>query len=268
MSDNPSSFLKYEQTGHVVTLTMSQPESRNALTGNSAIPEFLQACARINADRSVRVMVLTGSGTVFCSGGNVKDMRRHIAADYSPDLIRDEYRQGIQRLALAVYGLEVPSIAAVNGPAVGAGCDLTCMCDIRIAAESASFAESFVRLGLVAGDGGAWLLPRAVGWSRAAEMTFTGASLSSAEALACNLVSRVVPDGELQEAAKALADRIAVNPGTALRMSKRLLRESQHLRLPDVLEMAAGMQSLAVKTPQHAEAVSAFVGKRPPLFPD
>ncbi len=255
-------FLLYEQTGPIVTLTMNAPETRNALTGNSAPQEFADACARIAEDPSVRVVVLTGAGTVFSSGGNLKHMQELF--DASPSALRQWYRQGIQRLATAFYNLEVPTIAAVNGAAIGAGCDLTCMCDIRIAADSASFAESFVRVGLIPGDGGAWLLPRVVGMSKASEMSFTGDTLSAAEALACGLVSRVVPADRLLAEALALAGRIAANPGTGLRLTKRLLREGQHMRLESLLEMSAGFQAIAHKTAHHVEAINAFVEKRKP----
>jgi enoyl-CoA hydratase/carnithine racemase len=257
-------FLAYEQSGAIVTLTMDAPESRNALTGNSAPQEFVDACARIAEDLSVRVVVLTGSGSVFSSGGNLKHMQSLF--DQPPSALRQWYRQGIQRLATALYNLEVPTIAAVNGPAVGAGCDLTCMCDIRIASETATFAESFVKIGLIPGDGGAWLLPRVVGTSKAAEMTFTGDAIGAAEALACGLVSRVVPAERLMAEAMALAARIAANPGTGLRLTKRLLREGQHMRLESLLEMSAGFQAMAHKTAHHVEAVNAFVEKRKPDF--
>ena len=263
-----ANFLIYQQDGAIVTLTMNQPEMRNPLTGNTAIPEFVAACERITADAAVRVVIVTGAGSAFSSGGNVKDMRRFFENDVAPAKIREEYRNGIQRLPLALYNLEVPTIAAVNGPAVGAGCDLACMCDIRIASEKASFAESFVKLGIVPGDGGAWLLPRAVGASRAAEMSFTGDALNAAEALACGLVSRVVPHDELLPEANRLAKRIAANPGRALRLTKRLLREAQHVRLDTLLEMSAGFQALAHKTKQHEEAVEAFIEKRKPIFTD
>lgn len=261
-----STFLLYEQSGAVVTLTMNAPESRNALTGNNAPQEFVDACARISEDTSVRAVVLTGAGPVFSSGGNLKHMKELF--DETPSTIRNWYRQGIQRLSTALYNLEVPTIAAVNGAAIGAGCDLTCMCDIRIAANTASFAESFVRVGLIPGDGGAWLLPRVVGMSKAMEMSFTGDSLSATEALACGLVSKVVPDDRLMDEARALAGRIAKNPGTGLRMTKRLLREGQHVRLESLLEMSAGFQAIAHKTPHHIEAVNAFIEKRAPNFPD
>ena len=216
----------------------------------------------------MRVAIITGAGPVFSSGGNVKDMQRFFGEEPTPAAIAQEYRHGIQQLALAVYHLEVPAIAAVNGPAIGAGCDLACMCDMRIAADSASFAESFIRVGIVPGDGGAWLLPRAVGRSRAAEMAFTGEAISAAEALACGLVSRVVPAADLMGEARQLASRIAANPGPTLRMTKRLLREGEHMRLESLLELSAGYQALAHKTWQHREAVTAFIEKRKPEFDD
>lgn len=258
--------LHFHRNGPVVTLTMDAPATRNALTGNHAAQAFVDACTRIDEDPSVRVVVLTGAGPVFSSGGNLKHMQEMF--DDSPAKLRQWYRHGVQRLALAVYNLEVPLIAAVNGAAIGAGCDLTCMCDIRIAADTASFAESFVRVGLIPGDGGAWLLPRVVGMSKAAEMSYTGDTLSAQEALACGLVSRVVPADELMPTALALAQRIAANPGTGLRISKRLLREGQHLRLESLLEMSAAMQAVAHKTPQHVEAIRAFAEKRKPQFSD
>lgn len=261
-------FLIYQQDGPVVTLTMNQPELRNPLTGNRAIPDFIDACARITADPSVRAVILTGAGSAFSAGGNVKDMRRFFDDKFDPAAIREDYRNGIQRLTKAVFHLDVPIIAAVNGPAIGAGCDLTCMCDIRIASEKASFAESFVKVGIVPGDGGAWLLPRAVGMSRAAEMAFTGDALSAAEALACGLVSRVVPPEQLMDEARRIAGRIALNPGKILRMTKRLLREGQTNTLENILELSAGYQALAHKSAQHREAVEAFIAKRPPVFVD
>lgn len=259
-------FLLYQQDGGVVTLTMNQPEARNPLTGNTAVAEIVEACGRIAADSSVKVVVLTGAGSAFCSGGNVKDMQRYRTEAIGPMPIRDEYQRGIQRLPLALYNLDVPTIAAVNGAAIGAGCDLACMCDVRIASEGAKFAESFIKVGLVPGDGGAWLLPRAVGMSKAAEMAFTGDAISADEALQCGLVSRVVPADQLMDTAYALARRIAANPGPTLRLTKKLLREAQHVRLDTLLELSAAFQALAHKTSEHEEAVAAFIEKRPARF--
>ena len=261
-----TNFLDYDRDGAVVTLTMNQPEARNPLTGNSAVDEFLDAFARIEADLTVKVVILTGAGAAFSSGGNVKDMRRFAEQDIPAIDIHEEYRRGIQRLPLALQRLDTPTIAAVNGPAIGAGCDLACMCDMRIASRNARFAESFVKVGIIPGDGGAWLLPRVVGLSKAAEMAFTGDAIDADEALRCGLVSAVVEPEKLMETAFALAQRIAANPGPALRLTKRLLREGQNMRLDSLLELSAAYQALAHQTPQHEEAVNAFIEKRPPRF--
>jgi len=259
-------FLNIQRDGAILTLTMSQPETRNALTGNTAVEEFVEVCDQIRRDASVKVVILTGEGPIFSSGGNVKDMRRFFDDALTPDAIREEYRQGIQRIPRAMHQLDVPVICAVNGPAIGAGLDLTCMCDIRIAAENATFAESFVRVGIVPGDGGAWLLPRAVGRAKAAEMAFTGEAIDAREALACGLVSRVVPADQLLPQARALAAKIAANPGVVMRMTKRLLREGEHASLESLLELSAGYQAIAHKTADHREAVTAFIEKRAPKF--
>jgi enoyl-CoA hydratase/carnithine racemase len=253
-------FVLETRDGAVATLTLNDPDRRNALSTQSQWDAVVAACERIGRDPEVRCVILTGAGSAFCAGGNVKDMKEKsgIAAG-SPNAIADGYRNGIQRIPLAFYRLDVPTIAAVNGPAIGAGCDLACMCDIRIASDRARFAESFVKLGIIPGDGGAWLLPRAVGMSKAAEMTFTGDAIDAAEALACGLVSKVVPGERLMDEARALAARIAANPAPALRMAKRLMREGQHMRLDSLLELSAAYQALAHHTPEHGQAIDAFL---------
>ncbi|MDE2517340.1 MAG: crotonase/enoyl-CoA hydratase family protein [Rhodospirillales bacterium] len=257
----------YEQDGAIVTITLNQPELRNPVSEKSMVDGIVAAIERINADRSVRAAILTGAGSAFSSGGNLKKMQE--AAETrakAPALTPHYYTLGIQRIPLAFEKNDVPIIAAVNGPAIGAGLDMACMCDLRIAGESARFAESFVKVGIIPGDGGAWLLPRVVGYSKACEMVFTGDMLNAAEALACGLVSRVVPDAELLPAARALAARIAANPPHAVRMAKRLVMEGRHVRLDTLLQMSAAMQSLAHATADHREAVDAFLNKRAPLF--
>lgn len=257
----------YEDDGGIVTLTLNRPELRNPISEPDMVEALVEALERLNADPSVRVAILTGAGTAFSSGGNLNTMREGGGLnDALPVRTRQNYQRGIQRIPLAFERLEVPVIAAVNGPAIGAGCDLTCMCDLRIASDTARFAESFVKVGIVPGDGGAWLLPRIVGFSKACEMAFTGDPIDAAEALACGLVSKLVPSAELLPAARALAKRIAVNPSHAVRMTKRLLREGRHVRLDTLLEMSAAMQALAHATADHREAVDALLSKRPPTF--
>jgi enoyl-CoA hydratase/carnithine racemase len=258
--------VRYEQDGGVVVLTLNEPATRNAIS--PAIVEALVDCTdRINTDLSVGCVIVTGAGKGFSSGGNVKRMKdRSGLFGGSPAEIRRNYRHGIQRIPLAMYALEAPSIAAVNGAAVGAGCDLAAMCDIRFAGRSATFAESFLRVGLVSGDGGAWFLPRAVGMSKACEMTFTGDFVDAEEALRIGLVSKLVDDDKLLEEATDLARRIAAQPVHSLRLSKRLLRDSQQASLATALEMASSMQALAQHTKDQHEAVLAFSEKRKPKF--
>jgi enoyl-CoA hydratase/carnithine racemase len=257
----------YEKDGHIVTITMNRPEMRNPISEAGMVDGIVDALERMSADPDVRCGILTGAGTAFSSGGDLKKMQEGLTQGaQQPTQTPKYYSRGIQRIPLAFAKLDVPVIAAVNGPAIGAGCDLTCMCDIRIAAETARFAESFVKVGIIPGDGGAWLLPRVVGYSKACEMAFTGDMVDAAEALACGLVSKVVPDAELMTAARALAKRIAANPAQAVRMTKRLMAQGRELSLPALLEMSAAMQALAHTTADHREAVNAFLEKRKPAF--
>src|SRR5262249_2292655 len=155
--------------------TINLPQVGNAITGTDFIAAFETAVDAANADTSIRAVILTGEGKIFSAGGNVKEMADQAGIfGLSPLDQRHAYVDGIQRVPRALGLLEVPLIGAINGAAIGAGCDLAMMCDVRIASERASFAESFVQLGLIPGDGGTWFLQRAVGYERAAEMTFTG----------------------------------------------------------------------------------------------
>ncbi len=259
-------ILIYEQQGPLVTLTMNLPEKHNPLTGNSAVSEFLTAIDRIHDDQTVRCVIITGNGPSFSAGGNIRDMKRQATAEVSEMELRHEYRRGLQRLTLGLFNLEVPTIAAVNGNAIGLGLDVACMCDIRIASEKARFAESFVKLGIIPGDGGAWLLPRVIGMSRAAELAFTADTIDAQQALAWNLVSRVVPHDELLTAARELAGRITQHAGHGLRLTKRLMREGMRSSLESVLELSAVYQAICHKTADHSEAVDAFLEKRAPRF--
>ncbi|WP_329412338.1 crotonase/enoyl-CoA hydratase family protein [Nocardia vinacea] len=256
-----------ERTGDIVVWTLNNPEARNPISESDVIEALEDAVHAVNRDSTVRVAILTGAGTAFSSGGNIKHMRDRAGMfGGAPAELRQSYRHGIQRIPKALYHCEIPTIAAVNGPAIGAGCDLALMCDMRIAASTATFAESFVKVGLIPGDGGAWLLPRAIGMARASEMAFTGAAIDAATALAWGMVSTVVPTGRLLETAHELAGRVAANPPDVLRMTKKLLREGQQQSLDSLLELSAAMQAIAHQTDDHHEAVAAMLERRAPRF--
>lgn len=252
---------------HVVTLTLNRPESRNPISDLEMVDAITDAVADIAQDRDARALIITGAGKAFSAGGNVKHMRDKVGMFAgSPSEISRAYRNGIQRIPTAIYNLEVPTIAAVNGAAVGAGCDLAMMCDIRLAGPHAKFAESFVKLGIIPGDGGAWFLSRVASSSRAAEMLFTGDALDAETAAAWGLVSKVCPEDTLLDEAKALAQRIASNPPWAVRMTKRLLRASERSTLPSMLDQCANAQALAHHTADHREALAAFFEKRTGIY--
>lgn len=252
-----STALEISSSGSTQIWTINLADVGNAITEPGFITGLEAAVVNANGDSTIRAVILTGAGKIFSAGGNVKDMadRRGMFGLDALDQ-RRAYIDGIQRVPRALSRLEVPLIAAVNGPAIGAGCDLAMMCDIRVASEKASFAESFVQLGLIPGDGGTWFLPRAVGYERAAEMTLTGDRVDSATALAWGMVSRVVPHEELLTAAMELAERITKNPPHALRMAKRLLQESRTGSLESTLGMAAAMQPLAHRDHEHEQRIA------------
>jgi enoyl-CoA hydratase/carnithine racemase len=261
-------FILYEKAGRVVTVTMTRPGTRNAIASFDDCAALVDAFERANADPEVSVLILTGAGTAFSAGGDLKGMRDRdgIGPLASPADTRANYKRGVQRIPLAMADLEIATIAAVNGHAVGLGCDLACLCDMRVASEKAKFASSFVKMGIVPGDGGAWILPRAIGYARAAEMILTGDTFTAKEAKEMGLVNRLCPADEVLGEAKKLADRVAANPPRAVRLAKRLLREGQHARLSDMLELSAAFQALAHETADHREALDAFFDKRDPHF--
>ncbi|HSZ11326.1 MAG TPA: crotonase/enoyl-CoA hydratase family protein [Rhizomicrobium sp.] len=257
------SALLFEKSGHLVTLTINRAESRNPLGEEGDGELFAEACARVNADREVRCVILTGAGSAFSAGGNVKAMKERSGAFAGGGVhIRERYRNGIHRIVRSLWGIEVPMIAAVNGPAIGLGNDVACLADMRIAADTAIFGATFLKIGLVPGDGGSWILPRIIGHARAAELFFTGDTIDAQTALTWNLVSRVVPAAQLMEEARALGARICRQPPDVLRMTKRMMREGMNTSFDTIMEMSAAMQSLAHLSEDHHEAVTAFFEKR------
>jgi len=265
-TDNDAPIL-VEKRGAVVLLILNRPQTRNALSGEEMFSAFERIFSALNEDMTVRAVVLTGMGSAFCSGGNVAQMRdKEGMFKGGPEEVARNYWEGIQRIPMAFQTLRLPIIAAVNGPAIGAGNDLACMCDIRIASESAVFAESFVKVGIIPGDGGCWFLPRVVGYARAAEMAFTGENVSAQEALQIGLVSKVVSSEDLLSEAMGLAAKIAKNPPQVLRWTKELLQQSKTSTLPEALKRAGELQGLAHQTDDHREALAAFFEKRSPVF--
>jgi enoyl-CoA hydratase/carnithine racemase len=256
-----------QKRGHVAVLTLNRPDAMNALGAPGDGDQVAAACEAINDDQEIRCVVLTGAGRAFSAGGDVKAMKaREGAFGGNGVKVRDGYRKNIHRIVRAIYGLEVPSIAAVNGAAIGLGCDVACMTDIRIAADTARFGVTFLKLGLIPGDGGAWLMPRTIGMSRAAELLFTGDVIDAAKAEQWGLISKAVPAETLMDKALALAERIAQQPPHALRMAKSLLKHGQTASYDTLMEMSAAAQAIAHHTDDHMEGVDAILEKRQPHF--
>ncbi|MBN9427283.1 MAG: enoyl-CoA hydratase/isomerase family protein [Burkholderiales bacterium] len=241
----------------VAVLTLNDPATRNSLS-DRMMHALLSARQALDDLDAVRVVVVTGTGADFSAGGNLDDMsqRSGVFASEDPFKARDVNLRVVHKIPLAVHGIEVPTIAAVNGHAIGGGCDVALMCDIRLASQRAVFGESFLRVGLLPGDGGAWFLPRVVGLSRAMEMVLTAEFIDAGRAAEIGLVSRVVEHERLLEEALVLARRIARQPPNAARMSKRLLRFGAEASLADTLEMTANMQAQAQTSEEHRAAVA------------
>jgi len=267
MTDMSESAINFRVADQIARIELNQPETRNAITDLETIEAVESACRTVNEDMTINVMVITGADPAFSSGGNIKDMQAKSGMFAGPPAaIMENYRRYVQRIPLAVCNVAVPTIAAVNGPAMGAGCDLTLMCDMRIASERARFGETFLNVGLIPGDGGAYFLPRVVGMARACEMTFTGKIVDAQEALNIGLVNQVVPHEDLMAETLKLAASIAAKPGPALRMAKRLLYQGRDTSLQQLLDQSAACQALCHHTDDHAEALTAIFEKRPPRF--
>lgn len=251
-----TAFVREIRDGQVVTLTLDHPDTLNRFVTEE---QFLELAARIravNADPAARALIITGAGRAFCAGGDLRRMaaREGFSGGSVADIQR-RYRQSVHQVPLALSEADIPTLAAVNGAAYGAGCDLACFCDIRVAAQSASFSASFAQLGIVSGDGGSWMLPRLVGRSKAMELAFTADPIDAATALRIGLVSSVVDDAALPAHALALAQRIARHPPEAMRMTKRLIRDAEQQNLPQHLDVVAAFQAIAHVSPEHLAAV-------------
>lgn len=261
--------LDVNQQGHIVTLTINRPDMRNALGEPGDGQVFSDTVSRLNGDRSVRCVILTGAGSAFSAGGNIKAMQQRGGPfGGSAAHIADGYRTGIHQIVKSLWGLEVPAIAAVNGPAIGLGNDVACLCDMRIAADTAIFGATFLKIGLIPGDGGAWLLPRVIGHARASELLFTGKTVSASEALDWGLVSQVVSGDKLMQTAHIMAEQVVTQSAESLRAAKRLMRHGQTVGFETIMEMSASTQALMHVSDDHMEAVAAMLEKRPAQFED
>lgn len=253
--------LTVERAGAVTTITLNRPAARNAL--DLAMRHELRAALdEVEADAGARVVVLTGAGGNFCAGGDVKLMRerRQTAAEGRARV------EMLNHLVLRLVDFPRPTIAMVDGFAVGAGCNLALCCDLIMASDRARFGEVFAKIGLVPDGGGSWLLPRLVGMARAKELIFTAEVIDAAEALRIGLVNRVVPAAELGAVTRALAERIAAGPPAVLRMAKQMVNRAAASDLAAALEREAFSQALAITGDEHQEGLRAFFEKRPARF--
>lgn len=247
---------------NIATLTFNRHDLRNALTGTAIADDIVKTADWINSTPDVAVLVITGDGSAFSSGGNIKDMAQR-SGDFAGDVqeLENRYRQGIQRIPLALHKLEVPIIAAVNGPAIGAGFDIANMCDIRIASTKAKFGETFVNLGIIPGDGGAWFMQRLIGYQKAAELTFTGKVIDAEQAKEIGIVLQVTSQEDLMTKTYELASEMAAKPVASLRLTKRLMKLAQRTELPDFLDICAVFQGMCHNNPEHLTAVNTMLEK-------
>lgn len=259
-------MLKLEKKDHILWISLNNPSTSNSIT-YELISSLVASLRKAEADPGVRVVVLTGEGKNFCSGGDLKNMQNK-SEMFSGEAneLRQRYEQGIQQISIAMESCSKPIIAAVNGAAAGAGCDLACMCDIRVGTESTKFYESFVKVGLVPGDGGSFFLQRIVGFAKAMELTLTGREVTAQEALTMGLLNKVVKDVDLKSEAAAMALQIASLPPVAVQMSKKSVKISYQHDLNVTLELMAAYQGISQRTQDHFEALAALSEKRKPKF--
>lgn len=252
--------LRLEVADRVATITLDRADALNALT----VPlkeELLAALIRVGGDPTIGAVVLTGAGRAFCAG---QDLRERLDPGAAP--LEVEIRERYNPIILAMRRLEKPIVGAINGIAAGAGASLAFACDLRIAAEGASFLLAFGRVGLIPDSGATWLLPRLVGAAKAAELALTGEPLSAADAERLGLVARVVPAESVVAEAQAMAARLGAMAPRAVALTKRALEASWTASLEEQLELEAALQGIAGATADHVEGIAAFMEKRPPRF--
>ena len=256
------SVLLYEIRDGIATITLNRPERLNAFN-REMIDLWLAALQDAQVNDDVQVVVVTGAGRAFCSGGDVGAMAER---DQVRGLDHKRWLEVIHRIPLELERIDKPVIAALNGAAVGAGLDMALMCDLRFAAEGARFSEGYVKVGLIPGDGGTYFLPRLVGAAKALELFWTGDFVDAQEALRIGLVNRVVPPDQLMPTVYEFAGRIAKGPSAAIRATKRAVYQGMRMDLRTHLDMISSHMAFIRQTEDHKEGVQAFADKRPPEF--
>jgi len=258
-----SDLLRFDVEEGVATFTLNRPEKLNAYT-DEMLGEWIDGLGECATRDDVRVVVVTGTGRGFSTGGDVESFSDK--ATQTPAVIKGRLMAGGQRLTRCIAQLDKPVIAALNGLATGGGLDIALACDIRFAAESARFAETYARMGLIPGMGGAYFLPRIVGVAKALEMFWTSDWVDAREAERIGLVSKVFPDAELMAGTLDFARRVAQGAPLSVQLIKRLVRMGLEQDLPTALELVASNLPVVRASQDHREAVAAFKEKRPPRF--
>jgi 2-(1,2-epoxy-1,2-dihydrophenyl)acetyl-CoA isomerase len=256
------SVLLYDVQDGVATITLNRPEQRNAFT-LEMLDLWAEALRDARTNDAVQAVVVTGAGQAFCAGGDVGGM-----ANRGP-LNALEHKQALElvhRIPLALDELDKPVIAAINGAAVGAGCDMALMCDLRFMAEGARLSEGYVRVGLIPGDGGTYFLPRLVGTAKALELLWSGDFVDAQEALRLGIVNQVVPAEKLLPTVYDFAGRLAKGPAVAIRTIKRAVYQGMRMDLRTHLDLISSHMGFIRQTEDHREGARAFVEKRPPEF--
>jgi 2-(1,2-epoxy-1,2-dihydrophenyl)acetyl-CoA isomerase len=256
--------IQLDTRGAVEVITLNRPDSLNALT--TQVGREFQAAIGEARDRGSRAIVVTGAGRAFCAGGDLREMRKMAEREGKIEAFFDEPLRLLNDCILSIRRTPLPFIAAVSGPASGGGCNLALACDLVIAGESARFNQAFIKIGLVPDCGGTFILPRLVGWKRAAELMMTGDVVTARRALEMGMINAVVPDDELMIQALAMAERLAQAPTVAIGRTKELLEASATNDYGGQLELERKAQIEAGKTKDFREGVAAFIEKRTPKF--
>ena len=260
--------ILYEVSDRVATITLNRPERMNSFTAQ-LLTEWEHALRRSAEDEGVRAVIVTGSGRAFCAGADLQltgDDDQVLMSGRSAADRRNSLRYTVYRVPLAVQQLDKPYIAAVNGAATGAGMDMASMADVRIASNQARFAMSYVNVGLIPGDGGAWLLPRIIGLPKALELIWNGELFGADRALELGYVSKVVPHEQLMEEARAYALRLAAGPPVAIQLAKRLVYRAVDQTFTEALDAAQAAMTIVQSTEDAAEGLRAFHEKRKPSY--